>query len=339
MTRRAPALETIEAFVIATRCRSSREAAEKLALSASAFSRRIQKLESFVGMPLFDRSAAVPALTPVGRQYLAEIEPAIDTIRHATSRVRSIRRRGKLRLMTSQSLATGWLVRRLPEFYAQGGMEIEFLIGRDLDVLRTGGADVAIFGGDLELRGLCADRLLEVQGAVVAARSMVDGRPPPASIEELRHHRLLTVTTPADMWERWFSSAGYPGFPLGQPMRFGTLLLLYEAAASGLGAALAIPIIADPHLREGRLLPCFPLSLPLGTGYSIVYGDEVVRRRADVHHLTTWLREQMRKSEAEFLRHVHGDSACLRAGTAVLDHESRERAARARRVREIVHAS
>jgi len=314
LTRRAPALETIEAFVTATRCGSFREAADRLALSASAFSRRIQKLEAFVGMPLFVRSAAAPALTDVGRQYLAEIEPALDVIRQATSRMRDIRRVGKLRLMVSQSFATGWLVRRLTEFYAQGGAEIELLVDRDLDLLRAGRADLAVLGGELELRGLPADRLLEMHGMVVAGPTMMEGRTPPTSIDELASHRLLAVTTPADTWERWFSLVGRPKLPVNPPTRFETLLLLYEAAASGLGVALAIPVVADTHLREGRLRACFPSCVPLGTSYSVIYADEVVRRRPDVHRLTHWLQEQLRKSEQEFLAHAQEAQAARGPG-------------------------
>src|SRR3546814_13861788 len=53
--RRLPPLTAIEAFVQVARLGSIKAAAQELALSAPALSRRIQALERFIGRPLFDR--------------------------------------------------------------------------------------------------------------------------------------------------------------------------------------------------------------------------------------------------------------------------------------------
>ena len=52
--RRLPPLTAIEAFVQVARLGSVKAAAEELALSAPALSRRVQALERFIGKPLFD---------------------------------------------------------------------------------------------------------------------------------------------------------------------------------------------------------------------------------------------------------------------------------------------
>ena len=72
--RQAPPLEAVEAFIVATRVPSFRAAADFLALSPSALSRRIQALEAFLGVNLFDREGSVVSLTMQGRRYLAEVE-------------------------------------------------------------------------------------------------------------------------------------------------------------------------------------------------------------------------------------------------------------------------
>ena len=53
--RRLPPLTAIEAFVQVARLGSLKAAAEALALSSPALTRRIQALERFVGHPLFER--------------------------------------------------------------------------------------------------------------------------------------------------------------------------------------------------------------------------------------------------------------------------------------------
>ncbi len=66
MLRQVPPLAALEAFFAATQAPSFRAAAETLALSPSAFSRRIQLLEQFVGLALFDRTSAGTPLTAAG---------------------------------------------------------------------------------------------------------------------------------------------------------------------------------------------------------------------------------------------------------------------------------
>ena len=112
MRRQAPPLEATEAFLAAARAPSFRAAADAIALSPSAFSRRIQMLESFVGVALFDRSGQMVQLTEAGALYFQEVAPALDTIRRATAALHDRGESRVLRLITSHSLAVGWL--RIP---------------------------------------------------------------------------------------------------------------------------------------------------------------------------------------------------------------------------------
>ena len=68
--RRLPPLTSIEAFVQVARLGSVKAAAEALALSSAALSRRIQALERFVGHPLFERRHQSVALNPDGERPL-----------------------------------------------------------------------------------------------------------------------------------------------------------------------------------------------------------------------------------------------------------------------------
>ena len=70
--KRLPPLTAVEAFVQAARLGSVKAAAEALALSSPALTRRIQALERHVGRPLFER---VPAL--LGSRF-ARVE-AVET--------------------------------------------------------------------------------------------------------------------------------------------------------------------------------------------------------------------------------------------------------------------
>ena len=107
--RRLPPLTALEAFVQVARTGSVKAAAEELALSPPALSRRIQALERFLGYTLFERKHQQLELNQHGEGLLKEIAPALDAlgmaIESATSGARTMRvRLGMLPLFASQRL-------------------------------------------------------------------------------------------------------------------------------------------------------------------------------------------------------------------------------------------
>lgn len=297
MLRKIPSLEATEAFLFAGRCQSFRAAAEALALSPSAFSRRIQQLERFVGVSLFDRSGPGVSLTEAGRRYLADIEPAVEIIRRATAALGDAD--GAVRLATSHSFALGWLMPRLPSLMHETGAKVELLTGRGVEALRSGQADVAIYGGAEPPGDHPSEVLLDMEGVVVSAPTLADGRPPPRRLEDLHRHRLLGTRTPPNLWDGWLARAGAPKAS-DRPVSFDTLQLMYEAAAGGLGVTLAGPIIAERFLREQRLQLCFDGRWPLGMQYQMAFADNNIRNRIQVRRFSEWLRVKITASFEEF---------------------------------------
>ena len=84
--RRLPPLTAIEAFVHVARLGSMKAAAEALALSSPALTRRVQALERYLGHPLFERRHQAVALNADGERLLAEIGPSIDALALAMER-------------------------------------------------------------------------------------------------------------------------------------------------------------------------------------------------------------------------------------------------------------
>src|SRR3546814_4698824 len=87
--RRLPPLTAIEAFVQVARLGSIKAAAQELALSAPALSRRIQALERFIGRPLFDRRHQSMQLNRDGERLLSQIAPALDSLSDAVEAMTS----------------------------------------------------------------------------------------------------------------------------------------------------------------------------------------------------------------------------------------------------------
>ena len=72
-------IKWLEDFITLSRLQSFSRAAEERHVTQSAFSRRIQALETWVGVPLLDRSRFPTTLTPEGRRFR---EMAEETLRN-----------------------------------------------------------------------------------------------------------------------------------------------------------------------------------------------------------------------------------------------------------------
>jgi DNA-binding transcriptional LysR family regulator len=301
MAQRAPSLAAAEAFLAATRHESFQAAAEEIALSPSAFSRRIQSLEAFAGAPLFDRSSGRPRLTEAGARFKQNVEPAFESIARAVADLRQQVQGRRLRVVTSHSLALSWLLPRLARLYSECGVELELTIGRSAHYLKSGEIDLAIWGGMDDAPCYPRDALEPLDA--VPAVGICDPRTEstPRSIEDLARQRLLKARNAPNLWPEWLAKAGYTGVAQ-QYTEFETTHFAYESAASGLGIALAVPLLVDRFLREGRLTPYANFRAPVGVRYSLIYATAAIRRRADVRVFLNWLNTEIEESLRAFDR-------------------------------------
>lgn len=295
-----PSLGAAEAFLAAANGHSFRGAAASLALSPSAFSRRIQQLERFVGVELFHRTSSQSQLTPAGRAYLAEIGPAIEMIRAATMALRVQHGERRVRIASSHSLASEWLMPRLPRLLAEHGLEVEVVISRDAQLVRDGIVDLGVWGGAGGLPGIVSHPIAPMEAVPVCAAQLADGRTPPRTLDELGKHRLLTDRVSRWLWPHWLARAGYRGARPRVIDHFETNQLCNEAAASGLGVALCLPLVAERFIESGRLAACTPLRFPVGAAYQVYLAgpDPVVDDTA--HVVMIWLRHEAASSLRRF---------------------------------------
>lgn len=298
--RRMPPLGAVEAFVVGSRARSFRAAAATLALSPSAFSRRIQLLEAFVETALFDRSGPVPVLTPAGERYRADLEPAVESIRRGTDALRRDYRKPPLRVAASLSVATTWLLPRLQRFGdSHPDVAVEVVAAAGIEALRTGDADLALFGDRGPPDGLACEKLVDLRAVAVASPDWLRRRGPLETLEALVEAPLLETRHPDRAWHRWLEGIGHVGKRPEPASRFDTIVMTYEAAAAGLGIALAAPLVAERFVREKRLARCFGASSTVGASYFLALASGITAKRPEARVFAAWLGAEARTSQTD----------------------------------------
>ncbi len=258
MPARLPPLGAIEAFAAAARTQSFTEAARELNLTTSAISRRIAALETALDTRLFHRFNRALRLTASGEKYAAAIAPAIEALRAAGAAVRPATRGMRLTLCVPPSFAALWLLPRLAAFGASHPA-IDLRIATAMHPPEAGRSDIdlAVGIGTGAWPGWSAERLLPMRCRPVCAPKLLRGPRALKTPDDLRHHALLGVSQPRGFWRRWCVEAGLPPFRPVRTLRFDGLHLLYEAAAGGLGVAMAFDDLVHPYLKDGRLVEPF----------------------------------------------------------------------------------
>ena len=77
---RFPSIDGLRAFEAAARLGSFERAADELAVTASAVSKRVATLEDLLGTPLLTRGAKALALTAAGKEYLPQVRAALELL-------------------------------------------------------------------------------------------------------------------------------------------------------------------------------------------------------------------------------------------------------------------
>jgi LysR family glycine cleavage system transcriptional activator len=277
--RRLPPLTGIEAFVQVARLGSVKAAAEALALSSPALSRRIQALERFIGHPLFERRHQSMHLTPDGERLLAEIGPTLDALARAMERAAGEPDLMRLRLAVPPLFASQRLMPHLSELRASHpDLHI------DLDTAAHGlarldeGLDAAIVI-TTEIDPHLYSRRIDTNCVIaVGARSLAEGP------DAITHPAQLAGTTVflhrdlPDTFDYWREAVGLPDLQPAAIDHFDSGQLILDAAAQGLGVAFML----ESHLKEShddRLVQLFDIKVESPYSYYFASRRSALSRR------------------------------------------------------------
>ncbi len=286
--RRLPPLTALEAFVQVARLGSVKAAAEELALSTPALSRRVQALERFIGRPLFDRKHQALEINPDGQRLLEDMAPALDAMSQALENIQSGGNQLRLRLAVMPLFATQRLfphLGALRQLHANLHIDIETT---PYAVARLGeGLDAAIvLAKDID-PALYAHELDHDEVYLIGRTSLAEGPQALATPHELARHTVLLHRDMALTFDAWKEAVGLPDLQPAAIDNYDSGQLMLEAAAQGLGVA----VMHASHFNQAgdsRLVRLFPTYVESPYRYFFVCRPRALQTRA-VRIFRDWL--------------------------------------------------
>ncbi|MBK9081328.1 MAG: LysR family transcriptional regulator [Rhizobiales bacterium] len=289
MLRQLP-LGALRAFEAAARTGSFRAAGEELAISASAISHAIRKLEDLIGAGLFEREGRAVRLNAAGETLLRHVASGFEELRHGLEVV-SARQMNLLRLHCAPSLAAQWLLPRLPRLIADApGLTVRLSAGTDYPKFHADEFDADIRYGRPRAEGLAALPLGEETVTPLCAPALAARLRTPADLYDLE---LIESDNKQVRWTDWFAANGLRA-PSPRGSRFDRSFMAIAAAADGLGVALESTRLAERELDAGRLVaPLRECSVDIRyVGHFLVYPPRARSNRA-LRTFETWLFAQL----------------------------------------------
>ncbi len=249
-------------------------AATELNVTQTAISHQIRRLEAELGVTLFLRLKTGLALSEDGQAYLPGVRSAFHALRDSTQQLLESRGSSVLTISTLVSVASKWLLPRLPAFQqAFPDIDVRISAATDLVDFRRGGIDAAIRYGRGDWKGLRADFLMADEIFPVCSPAMAKALNTPA---DLANHTLVQVSgLTADDWRAWLSAAGQPAqLAAGAKLTFDLAMMAVQAAIDGQGVCIGRSTYVNDDLRAGRLVAPFDMRLQDDLGFYLVTPHE-----------------------------------------------------------------
>lgn len=295
--RDLPALDLLKAFEAAARHLSFTKAGAELFLSQSAVSRQIQQLEAQLGVPLFLRRTRTLLLTEAGQRYYRAVTQALDGLREATARLNAGLEDRTVRVTTTVTFASLWLVPRLVHFQEQHPeITVHLAANNSIRDLEREGLDVSIRYSTPHIAGPAAIKLFGEQVTPVLSPKLL-ARRALEQPEDLQHFVLLHYedpehTSPWLSWDVWFEVIRMKRIAPKGTLYFSHYDQVIRAAVNGQGVALGRLPLIDGSLADGTLVA--PLRDPRYATHSEdraywLVTSGMARTRPSVATFTQWL--------------------------------------------------
>lgn len=248
----------IRAFCAVVDKGSFLHAARMLGCSPSAVTRAIQHLEEAIGAELIVRTQKQLTLSAAGDCYHAFAKHLLETQSEAQDQLAELGNspQGWVRISAPEVMALGFLPQTVARFsvaYPNVQIDIRFS-DKSIDPLQER-LDFAIRGAFPKSSELIGYPLWEYRRYLYAAPAYLQRMGTPREPEELAGHDVIMHSAPRILRDWHFVSPARSVSTTIKPRhRFTSGIATFQAAMEGAGIARLAHWLAEPAVRDGRLL-------------------------------------------------------------------------------------
>ena len=273
-------LDQLRIFVAVAEREHVTEAAKSLNLTQSATSAAIAALEERHDVRLFDRVGRRIELTEAGRLFLPEARAVLARAEDAGLMLSELAglKRGRLRIVASQTVANHWLPPVLAGFKARHpGIDLRLSIAntaRTAEAMLDGTADLGFVEDELGDARLGTQRVADDRLILVAA-SMRVGAGFPVAAEDLASARWVLRERGSGtraILESALEAFGVDPTALSVELELPSNEAVRAAIEAGAGVGILPAVVADAGLRTGTLV-ALPFDLPSRGFHSVLARD------------------------------------------------------------------
>lgn len=270
-------------------------AARRLGTTKSVVSRRIQQLESRLGIVLFERGKQL-GLTDAGQtfyhrsvQLLADLAQTEEAVRTEHTSLH-----GRLRLTAPMAFSVHYLAPLLAEFMLQYPLvQLDAEYSDSYANLHQENYDIAIRIGPLPDSELVAQRICTNRHLICASPAYLARRGTPTDPNQLyQHDGLLYIQREPNGMLQLPVNGHIQSFRIGRRLRTDNAFHLLAAAKAGLGLAILPAFMAVDAVAAGDLQIVLPAYSPDGGDISAVYRRSK-RASPKIQALTRFLSEHI----------------------------------------------
>ncbi|WP_445938261.1 LysR family transcriptional regulator [Pseudomonas sp.] len=295
MSHDLPPLNALRAFEAAARLNSISQAADELYVTHGAVSRQVRLLEEHLGVALFNKEGRGLKLTDAGIRLRDVSAELFGRLRSTCAELQQGQADAPFVLACPGSLLARWFIPRLDRLNRElPELRLQLSASEgELDPRRSGVDATLWFAeppwpADMQVFELAAERIGPVLSPRYAHFAALHQAPAAALLGE----PLLHTSSRPQAWPSWAASNALDATALKLGQGFEHLYYLLEAAAAGLGVAIAPQQLVADDLAAGRLVAPWGF---VETSASLALWVPARRLDKRAQLLADWLRNELER--------------------------------------------
>lgn len=260
-------------------------------------SQQITNLEDWLGVRLLERSSNTTKLSQNGHQFAKQIKQIFNKLENDVSKIRDIGNDREIKLSVLPSLASRWLIHRLPQFSAaHPSYRVMVEASFDQADFNQRELTLAIRSGTGVYSGCHATKLFDEYVAPVCSPDYWEKHA--VALKDIGNRALLADHTFGKEdtnldWSTWMDRENVqPTGPLKPNQSFTDSNLTIQTAINGEGFMLGRSILIAEEIARGSLIEPFSNKQVSDWPYFVVYPEVHHPPRTALKLIVKWLCQQ-----------------------------------------------